>query len=97
MLTLLIEHSITDFDTWHTAFRRFAERRKQAGAVDERILQPIDDPHYVFVELDFVTIEEARSFKHFLQTQVWATPKNSPALAGAPRARIAETRSMDLT
>ena len=91
MPTLLIEHPITDFGTWHTAFGRFAERRKQGGVLHERIMQPVDDPRYVYVELDFATTDEAQRFKQFLETQIWSTPANSPALVGDPKARIADT------
>jgi len=90
MPTLLIEHSISDFDLWHDAFMRFAARRKEGGVIGERIMQPVDDPHYVLIDLDFVTLEAARDFRQFLETQVWSTPANSPALVGSPRARLAE-------
>ena len=90
MPTLLIEHSISDFDLWHDAFMRFAARRKEGGVIRERIMQPVDDPHYVLIDLEFVTLEGARGFRQFLETQVWSTPANSPALVGSPRARIAE-------
>jgi hypothetical protein len=33
MFTLSIEHRITDFPTWKTAFDRFAEARDQAGVL----------------------------------------------------------------
>jgi hypothetical protein len=90
MPTLLIEHSITDFDTWHEAFVRFAARRKEGGALRERVMQPVDDPHYVLIDLEFATLDAARRFQQFLETQVWSTPANSPALVGSPRTRIAE-------
>ena len=88
MPTLLIEHEISDFHTWHQAFDRFAERRSQGGVRQERILQPVDDPGFVMVDLEFATLAEAQGFKQFLETQVWSTPANSPALVGTPRARI---------
>jgi hypothetical protein len=91
MPTLLIEHSITDFDTWHSAFERFAARRQAGGVVRELVQQPVGDPHYVLVSLDFTTVDEAQQFQEFLETQVWSTPANSPALVGRPRARIADT------
>jgi hypothetical protein len=91
MATLLIEHPITDFTTWRAAFERFAARRKQGGVLHDRIMQPIDDPRYVFVELDFATIEEAQRFKQFLEAQIWSTPENAPALVGHPKARVADT------
>jgi len=91
MPTLLIEHAITDFDTWHKAYGRFATRRQAGGVLRERILQPVDDPHYVLIDLEFATVEGARRFQQFLETQVWSNPANSPALEGSPRSRIADT------
>ncbi len=96
MTTLLIEHSISDFDTWLGAFRRFAERRREGGVLHELIRQPVDDPHYVLVDLEFATAEAARAFQTFLETQVWSTPANSPALVGSPRVRIVEAAPLAL-
>ncbi|MGV8895626.1 MAG: hypothetical protein ACOH10_05800 [Rhodoglobus sp.] len=90
MSTLRIEHSISDFGTWHEAFGRFAARRKEGGVLAERITQPIDDSHYVFIDLDFATIEAAQHFQHFLETQVWSDPARSPALKGTALSRIAD-------
>jgi hypothetical protein len=89
MATLLIEHSISDFDTWHEAFTRFAGQRAEGGVVSERIMQPVDDTHFVFVELDFTTTEAAQRFKGFLETRVWSDRASSPALDGTPLARVA--------
>ncbi len=91
MTTLRIEHSISDFDTWYGAFGRFEARRKEGGVLRERITQPVDDPRYVFIELDFATVEAAQHFQQFLETQIWSNPANSPALEGKPKTRIAHT------
>jgi hypothetical protein len=91
MTTLHIEHAITDLTAWRTAFDRFAERRRQGGVSAERIQQPVDDEHYVVVDLDFATVEQARRFLGFLESTVWASRDSSPALAGTPRTRILET------
>ena len=88
MTTLLIEHSISDFTTWYDAFARFAARRREGGVVREQIMQPVDDPNYVVVELEFTTLDQAQRFQRFLETQVWSTAANSPALVGSPQARI---------
>jgi hypothetical protein len=90
MATLHIEHAITDLATWRTAFDRFAERRRAAGVVAQRIHQPLDDDHYVVVQLDFLSAEHAAAFRGFLETHVWSTPANSPGLAGSPRAVVLE-------
>ena len=96
MPTLRIEHSISDFDTWHDAFARFAARRKEGGVRRERIMQPVDDPCYVFVDLEFATLEAAQRFQQFLETQVWSNRANSPALKGSPRSRIADRAPVSL-
>lgn len=88
MTTLHIEHPITDFDIWVAAFDRFAEARSRAGVRSHLVQQPVDDPAYVVVDLDFDTVEAAEEFLTFLKTTVWASPENSPALAGAPRTMI---------
>ena len=88
MPTLHIEHPITDYATWKAAFDRFADHRAQAGVLAERIQQPVDDPQFVVIDLDFPTAEAAARFLAFLQTQVWSNPANAPALAGAPVTKI---------
>jgi hypothetical protein len=90
MPTLQIEHPVTDLALWQTAFDRFAERRRQGGVSAERIRQPVDDDHYVVIDLDFPTRAQAEQFLGFLESTVWASRDSSPALAGAPRTRILE-------
>ena len=91
MNTLRIEHPITDYATWKQAFDRFADVRQAAGVRRHLISRPVDDPHYVIADLDFDSASEAGAFLHTLQTRVWSTPANSPALAGAPVTRILTT------
>lgn len=86
--TLHIEHAISDFDQWHRAFERFADRRAQAGVLGQRVQQPVDDPRYVVIDLDFDTVDGAHRFLDFLQTQVWSSHANAPALIGTPQTRI---------
>ena len=90
MPTLHIEHEITDLATWLSAFVRFEGARREAGVLAEHIQQPVDNPGYVVVDLDFASADEARAFLQFLRERVWAVPENSPALTGAPRTLILE-------
>ena len=87
-VTLHIEHPITDYSTWRTAFDSFADARRNAGVVGERVTRPIDDVRYIVVGLDFESIEQAAAFRHFLETQVWSSPAASPGLDGQPRTAI---------
>jgi hypothetical protein len=97
MATLHIEHAITDLKTWLSAFNGFAAARHNAGVRSERVLQPVDDPHYIVVDLDFGAVDEATAFLRFLEEQVWAIPENAPALAGAPNTMILEEVSDPLS
>jgi len=88
MPTLHIEHAITDFETWSSAFNRVADARRQAGVRAERIQRPVNDPRYIVVDLDFDTTDEAEAFLRFLNTKIWGNHENSPALAGTPQTMI---------
>ena len=88
MVSLHIEHPITDLETWLRAFSRFEEARRKAGVLAHRVRRPVDDDRYVFVELTFETVELAAAFHTFLDETVWASRDASPALAGAPVVRI---------
>lgn len=90
MPTLHIQHPVTDFETWSTAFDRFADVRRDAGVLSHRIQRPVDDPNYVVIDLDFETKEEAEAFLGFLRTKIWAIKENAPALAGDPQTLILE-------
>jgi hypothetical protein len=93
MTTLHIEHAIHDFTMWRNAFDRMADARERGGVLAARVAQPVDDPHYVVVDLDFADVERATAFLAFLQTSVWSTPERSPALAGAITTRLLEPAS----
>ena len=93
MPTLHIEHPITDLATWLSAFNAFADARREAGVRAEHVQQPLDNPTYIVVDLDFETAEQASDFLRFLKEQVWAVPENAPALDGTPETMILETVS----
>ena len=66
----------------------FAARRTEAGVTAHRIYQPLDDPAYVVLQLDFPSVEQAQAFREFLEARVWSMPANSPGLVGSPQARV---------
>ena len=90
MATLRIEHPITDFTTWQTAFARLSGARADGGVLAARVYRPVDDPQFVLIDLDFASVDQAQAFREFLHSRVWSTPENAPALAGAPLTRIME-------
>ena len=90
MHTLHIEHAITDFATWNTAFGKFADLRQRSGVRHQRVQRPLNDPAYVVIDLDFDTASQAANFLDFLQANIWRSPGNAPALIGTPQTRILE-------
>jgi hypothetical protein len=94
MVTLHIEHPITDLETWSAAFERFATARRDAGVRAHRVHRPVDDASYVVVDLDFDSVEAAIAFREFLTSVVWAVPENAPALAGTPETMLLEPVSI---
>jgi hypothetical protein len=82
--------TIVDFELWKTTFDRFAELREQSGVLRHRVQQPIDDPRYIVIDLDFATTDEAQRFLAFLHERVWSSRENAPALAGRPQTKILE-------
>ena len=88
MATLHIEHPISDLETWLGAFNKFEEARKRAGVRSQRVHRPVDDDKYIYVRLEFHSVEQAAAFKSFLERTVWASAEASPALVGTPTARI---------
>jgi hypothetical protein len=88
MPILHIEHEISDLTSWLEAFNRFAPAREQAGVQRTEVYQPSDDPNYIVVNLRFESVDAASNFRTFLQTVIWKSPEASPALVGAPTARV---------
>ena len=91
MYTLHIEHGIKDFGLWKQAFDRDPVNRAASGVVGHRISRPVDDSHYVVVELDFEKLSQAEQLLANLKARVWNSPDASPALNGDPQTRILES------
>ncbi len=90
MSTLRIEHAISDYDTWKAAFDADPVHRKESGVRHYRIHRPVDDPHYVMIDLDFDGVAGAEALLAKLR-EVWQSPAVAPALAGPPQTRILDT------
>ncbi|MEO8265385.1 MAG: hypothetical protein ABI706_07720 [Ilumatobacteraceae bacterium] len=88
MTRLHIEHPITDYETWRSAFDRFVEARAAAGVVGTRVSRPVDDDRFIVIDLEFASADAAAGFAAFLEQNIWSTPANSPGLGGHPRTMI---------
>jgi hypothetical protein len=91
MSTLHIEHPISAFETWKAAFDRAAPLRAKGNVRSYEIHQPVDDPAYVMVRLEFDDEDSARAFLTALE-ELWKNRDATPALRGVPRARILQRR-----
>ncbi|HSO90813.1 MAG TPA: hypothetical protein VLR70_06675 [Arthrobacter sp.] len=91
MYTLQIEHGIKDFGLWKSAFDRDPVNRAASGVTAHRISRPVDDPHYVVLELDFELRAQAEALLAKLQAKVWNSAAAAPALLGTPKSRILES------
>ena len=92
MATLRVEHQIHDYESWQEAFDSFAGARTNAGVRSFAVRQPLDDPKYLMLDLEFATTGQAEAFATFLREHVWSAPSSSPALAGVPQTRILDLR-----
>lgn len=90
MYTLQIEHGVKDFEMWTGAYGTDPLGRADSGVLAERIYRPVEDEHYVVLDLDFASRAEAAAFLERLRSSVWSTPSASPALASGPKTRIVE-------
>ena len=61
MILLQIEHRVQTFDGWKKAFDSDPLNRKKLGVRRHRIFQPINDPNYVIIELEFDNITDAET------------------------------------
>jgi hypothetical protein len=82
-----IEHAVPNFERWKQAFDADPADRKGSGVRRYRVLRLRDDPNYVFIDLEFDTIDECNAFLHTMQ-RIWSGPGGSVMLG--PRARVAD-------
>ncbi len=91
MPILRIEHPTKDFATWKAAFDRDPAGRGKAGVQRYSIYQPVDNPRYVLIDLEFETVSQAERLLDTMKL-IWSSGAAGPALGGEPRTQILETR-----
>lgn len=89
MTILHIEHPIRDFDMWKKAFDSDPAGRQRSGVRCYQILQPVDDPNYVMIDLYFESTTVAEAFLAIMR-QVWQSATAASVLADGPQTRIVE-------
>ncbi len=87
MYILRIEHPVPDFDSWKQAFDSDPVGREKSGVRRYRVLRPIDDAHYVMIDLEFDTARQAEALLAALRG-VWEGVEGTIMMN--PQARIVE-------
>ena len=87
MPVVRIEHAVPSFERWKEAFESDPADRKGSGVRRFRVLRLHDDPNYLFIDLEFDTIDDAEAFVQVMQ-RIWGGP--GKAVMQNPVARIAE-------
>ena len=90
MPILQLEHAIKDFEVWKRAFDSDPVQREASGVRRYKVYRPVDDAHFIAVDLEFDSTAEAESFQSAL-TDLWRSARAAPALGGTPRTRIVES------
>jgi hypothetical protein len=89
MTVLRVEHAISDFEVWKNAFDSDPLRREESGVRSYRVYRPLDDAHYIKIDLEFDSAGDAEAFRDKLQG-LWGSGRAAPALVGSGQARIVE-------
>jgi hypothetical protein len=90
MATLRIEHPTRDFATWKAAFDRDPAGRSRSGVQRYSIYQPVDNPGYVLIDLEFETVTQAEGLLASMK-RIWSSGAAGAALGGEPRTQILQT------
>jgi hypothetical protein len=85
MPILQIEHKIANFDGWKKAFESDPINRKKSGVRRYRIFQPVDDPNYVILDLEFDNMAETETTLAALR-KLWNQVEGS--IISGPKTRI---------
>ncbi len=85
MFILRVEHPVPSFEGWKKAFDNDPASRKAGGVRRYRVLRSADDPNYVLIDLEFDSLDEAKSFLTGLQ-DLWSRVD----VMRDPQARIVE-------
>jgi hypothetical protein len=70
MIILQIEHKIPDFNIWKKAFDSDPINRKKSGVIRYSIFQPVNDPKFIIINLEFKELKSAEDSLAALQ-KLW--------------------------
>jgi len=88
MVTLRIQHSVPDFESWKRAFDADPVDRKGGGLRRYTVHRSVSDPNFVMIDLEFGSVVEADKFLEKLQ-RLWSGA--AQAVMRNPQAWVVET------
>jgi hypothetical protein len=88
MPVLRIEHSVPDFTRWKQAFDSDPADRKGSGVRRYQVLQSVDDPNFVMIDLEFDNLADAEGLLTKMR-RVWSG--EGQKVMRNPQARIVDT------
>jgi hypothetical protein len=91
MYMLRIEHPVPNYEGWKQAFDSDPVGRQKSGVRRYRILQPVDDPNCVMIDLEFDTVSQAVALLAAMRV-VWGRVEGT--IMSNPQSRIVETVEM---
>lgn len=62
MVHVLLRHKVSDYANWKSTFDSHLSARKRAGETGFRIFHNLENPHDLFLLLDWESAEAARKF-----------------------------------
>ena len=87
MYILRVEHQAPNFEDWKKAFDSDPINREKSGVRRHQVTRQVDNPNYVTIDLEFDTVDEAKSTRDALQ-DVWKRLGGS--IMQNPQVRISE-------
>ena len=62
MITVIVQHTVRDYDTWKSVFDEHGDVRRRHGATGHQLYQGADNPNEVTILNQFPTREQADAF-----------------------------------
>jgi hypothetical protein len=85
--TLVVRHTVNDFDAWHVVYDELESLRAEHGCTGKRVFQAPEGANDVLVTHDFPSVEQAGAFAH---DPALRAGMERAGVAGAPRIEIFE-------
>lgn len=87
MVHVLVRQKVADYGRWKEAFDAHLSARKRAGETGFRLFHSVEDPHQIFLLLDWQTVEEARKFMNSAELR---DAMQKAGVVGAPEVQYLE-------